>query len=329
MLFLSKNQVRGHIFEVIVRKLLQLNGFNLINGTDNGELKGRGTKHQIDAYGQLRRSVSFLYPIRIICEAKFLKGRTGLPHVAKFLGSFKDISENYYVDRTAPDEILLKRYTDTAAMFSANGFTSHAQDFAYAQGIFLISYQSNPLITPILRAIESILEIIDIDVASSNIFNFKQLIYDALNDVSIIDAQTMFISPRYRANEGENRHLFTNLKISLDKIKSPILGMASGKFPIHLLSEQNLSDQIFNSAEEILCKISYKRNSNSCLIITLNEYPNTQIYFSIPRELARRYANHMLDLKEQFFSYIDVPIERDGIERLIKFKLDTDWIEGV
>ncbi len=69
-----------------------------------------------------------------------------------FVGVIKDISENYFVPisnrrlRIRPK--LEDRYTYAGAYFSVSGFTLDAQDYAWAHGIYLISFGMNTIFKP-------------------------------------------------------------------------------------------------------------------------------------------------------------------------------------
>ena len=87
-------QARGYLFEYEIWRLLEASGYI---GVTTENLRGRGAEHQIDAYGTLSIPTPFVYPIRLICEAKCYKDPVELKHVRSFVGVLKDISENYFV----------------------------------------------------------------------------------------------------------------------------------------------------------------------------------------------------------------------------------------
>jgi len=89
------NQVKGSFFEVIVRRLLVKAGYApirpdgaSIRKTD-GKVRGRGCWHQIDALGRYSYPLLYMYPIRLLAEAKCLKGSVGLPDLSNFVGHSK------------------------------------------------------------------------------------------------------------------------------------------------------------------------------------------------------------------------------------------------
>ena len=117
------NSVKGAMFETIVKILISKSGYlplpadrNYVRGD---ELRGRGAWHQIDAFGLFAYGIPFLYPIRLMCEAKhYGDDKVGLPDVRNFFGAFKDIQEVYYIERYGQSmELFTKRYTDAAALF--------------------------------------------------------------------------------------------------------------------------------------------------------------------------------------------------------------------
>ncbi len=133
---MKPEQAAGYLFEKEIFDLLEESGF--VNIT-TGDLPDRGTTHQIDAYGTFSIPTPFTYPIRMIAEARCYEDSIDLPLIRSFFGVITDISENYTVGegriRNTSD-----RFSDTGCFFSANSFTTGAQDFAWAHNIFLISF---------------------------------------------------------------------------------------------------------------------------------------------------------------------------------------------
>lgn len=124
-------QARGYIFESVVRDLLGKSGYiNIFTG----KLAGRGAKHEIDASGILSIPTPFIYPIRLLCEAKCKKKATPLSDVRSFLGVVKDVSEGYHNIKSQ------RRFTDVGCFFSTSGYTKDAHNFAWAHNIFLVTF---------------------------------------------------------------------------------------------------------------------------------------------------------------------------------------------
>lgn len=118
------NQVKGSLFEVIVKRLLVKAGYVSIKPDgvsirkSDGKVRGRGYWHDIDALDRYSYPLLYMYPIRLLAEAKCHKKPVSLPYVSNFVGAIKDISENYFEDKMSRDEMLAyKRYTDCGRFF--------------------------------------------------------------------------------------------------------------------------------------------------------------------------------------------------------------------
>jgi len=144
----TENQIKGKILEEVVKHYLTIQGYKLLIPNSNyGDMKilsnglnvrGRGCYHQIDALGQFAFRIPFLYPIRLLSEAKYYPSRKiQLHHLRDFIGVIKDISKNYFIKNMRSLKEL-QRFTDCGAYFSISGFTKNAQMYAYGQGIFLV-----------------------------------------------------------------------------------------------------------------------------------------------------------------------------------------------
>lgn len=147
---MNESQLKGKIFEKIIEIYLEQQGYEVIPKEIKNyygvceephglTVKGRGGRHQIDTLGQFQFHIPFVYPLRLLCEAKCHVKKIGLPTVRNFVGVLKDVSENYFIDDYEDLEYKDRfRFTDCGAIFSTSEFTKEAQMYAYAQGIYLI-----------------------------------------------------------------------------------------------------------------------------------------------------------------------------------------------
>src|SRR3990167_6113949 len=98
---MNESQFKGIVFEELLRYFLKQHGYTLVpkdisnyygvSYKQNGlNLKGRGSWHQIDALGQFEFYVPFVYPIRLMSEAKCHNRKIGLSTVRNFIGAMKD-----------------------------------------------------------------------------------------------------------------------------------------------------------------------------------------------------------------------------------------------
>lgn len=149
-------------------------------------MRGRGYWHDIDALGKFAYPLFYMYPIRLLAEAKCYEHDVHLAAVRNVVGALKDISENYFVDDQMSREEMLayQRYTDCGSFFSASGFTIGAQKFALAQGVFLISYDNNPVLRKIVDSMYKLIDFLDIPVASKKKANFCKWINENLGQAS-------------------------------------------------------------------------------------------------------------------------------------------------
>ena len=157
----KRGMVRGSLFETVLRILLEQSGFSLVrpgaehagkvrmNRANFVELKGRGGWHQIDCPFDYDGFIPFLYPVRLLGEAKFLQKEVQKNSIRSFIGVLKDIQENYFVDDSLTDSMVRGRRMELGAFFAANGFNPEAEKLAYAHGIRTISYRNNLAIADI------------------------------------------------------------------------------------------------------------------------------------------------------------------------------------
>lgn len=102
----SITQIRGVLLEEIVLYLLEKVGYRIVNSGEEGtrtggaglEIQGRGEWHQVDALAAFDYTPSFMYPLRLIVEAKCYNISYPVPiEVARnSLGVLRDITENYF-----------------------------------------------------------------------------------------------------------------------------------------------------------------------------------------------------------------------------------------
>ena len=102
---LSRSQLRGYLFEIIVMELLFKNQFSEINVAAEPndrvrevrpgfiEFKGRGCWHQIDCLCDYNKLIPFSYPLRLLGEVKFYKSNLSKEHIREYIGVIKDIPQ--------------------------------------------------------------------------------------------------------------------------------------------------------------------------------------------------------------------------------------------
>jgi len=142
---MKKGQFKGYLLEEALAYLIRTSGYTLIdrapagdvdlNNESNGlNLRGRGAKHQIDVLGELNWIPAFNYPLRLMIEAKFKNGKTGIDVIRGEVGILADVNENYFI---SSGSTVKPRYRYVSAVFSTSGFSEPAVDMAIAHQVQL------------------------------------------------------------------------------------------------------------------------------------------------------------------------------------------------
>ncbi|RSI64462.1 restriction endonuclease [Streptococcus oralis] len=152
---MKKSQAKGYLLEIVLAKLLKVNGYDLVTSTDNEDneivdlprnglnIKGRGAYHQFDSLGTFRITPPFTHPIRLFLEAKFYtSNKVGIDRVRMGIGILQDVNTNYSTVTMSDKELKLPKYNYNYAIFSTSGFTGDAQRLALAHKIRLIDLSS-------------------------------------------------------------------------------------------------------------------------------------------------------------------------------------------
>lgn len=168
------HNIRGYLYEIFIAKHLRDNGFDecckakITRGCEvnsKGEIEGRGEYHQIDFAGVYTKLTPYIYPLRVLAECKYYKTPLQKHIIRQYIGVIKDISENYYVPSNLKGtkketifELQIPRFTDVPIIFSVNGFDTHSENLAWAQGINLVSHRGIPIFDEIISLIDLLAE---------------------------------------------------------------------------------------------------------------------------------------------------------------------------
>jgi hypothetical protein len=214
---MEPNQAAGYLFEIEIMDLLRESGYVEVK---EEKLEGRGTKHQIDAYGIYSIPVPFTYPIRLIAEAKCYEKSIELPLIRSFLGVITDISQNYFVKRG--DRGIKRRFLDTGCFFTTAPFTKPSQDFAWAHNIFLVSFHGIWHIEEIKKKIKHFLNTQEIQKAGK------------LSKESLIANYELW-------KQQDNQELIT---IALPHKPTMIFGILDNVYPVVLVGNEGWHKKI-------------------------------------------------------------------------------------
>ncbi len=340
--------VRGIILEEVILYRLEMVGYRIVKAgeeeTENGhsglEVQGRGEKHQIDALAAFDHTPPFMYPVRLMVEAKCYapNNTVGIDVVRNSVGVLKDISENYFTYNSATDdghEIKAQRYNYCSAVFSTSGYTSGAISYAIAHQIFLIQYENVWHMRHIIPALLAFNE--DGLVSMNQVKLSKKIRQELRRYFGVLPAGGVLpddgdVCP---FTESGYEYLKENIIKPLFEIKGSYFGMLQGRWPIHLLSSQPLPPELFVDSDVVSCKV-YGRIGGTWSFVPLDHREGDALWFrlsfDLPKEVAKLVdaANGNLEtvagIKTRHFSYISLSGIIGGVRRQVRLELNRDWI---
>lgn len=317
------------IFEKLVKWLLLKNEYEPCEvdneQVDNqGRVRGRGEWHQIDALGRWKFTLPFVYPIRLLCEAKCWSDPVGLPVIRNFVGVVKDITENYFVEEGQNIDVRMfsKRHTDCGAIFSVNGFTKPAQRYAYAQGVSLVSYENNPIIADFVEIAEDMSRLVRLRKGEET-RDFQQWFEESWIRHNPRHPGRFLTHPRDFLNR------FQRIKDMFARVRTSVVGIASGVYPLHLLSFNRMPNELFRETDDSFFRVRYYRTERGGHYFEIypSDMPDTTFNFTIPEVILSRYSNSMRKFKRDFLSWIDLPTTVGNMRRIFRLKLDKEWLD--
>lgn len=336
-----RRMLKGYMFEVIILKMLEKNGFELITIPDNFkireqrknfiEVRGRGGWHQIDCPCDYNKIIPFMYPIRLLGEVKYYSNPINKEHIREFIGIIKDIQENYFV----PDDFnqSYQRVSELGVFFSANGFDKQAERLAFAHNIKTVSYENNYIIG-IIKGIIDELENNYLPakncISNGNLSHFIEEFKSLLNNGGSLER----FQERFNPANGF-KLLLDRLVSSFQQIRSSFIASTSGGAFIHFLGFEEFPEELFNHRDEQLCRIHFENNYNinrSFYLTFTQDINSRKFYFTPPMSLEEAAffgSKSVLNEKERIFKTIHVSMKVKGINRSLEFKLDNDWIQAV
>lgn len=337
--YAKRGKIKGDLFEIVILHLLIKNGFTLIDKSDESrvkedrkhfiELKGRGEWHQIDCPMDCDFITPFMFPIRLLGEVKFFKGKIEKDKIREYIGVIKDIQENYFADTNV--QILPQRYIEIGAFFSANGFSVEAEHLAYAHGIRTISYENNFIINDIKRKIEE-LESYYIDykkIEKNNYSIYLNAMYnffDGKNDQSNSDILNFCLE------DGYQKVLNELYSLVIDKIKASFIGYSDMGLSLHFLGKDMFPYEIFDQKDESECKVYmehfYEDDYYFCIMFT-EDHKKRKFYFTPPKilvEAAKKSRKELLQQKNTVFHKVNINLIINGVKRTLTIKIDNKWL---
>lgn len=338
----TPGQLRGMLLEEALLYLLRATGYRTVgtagndptlkNGSAGLNVLGRGAVHQIDAIADFMVQHPFSNPQRLLIEAKCLKPgeRVGLPVIRNALGVLRDVSE-YWVSRGrghhARTQIPKPRFHYQYAVFSATGYSAHAESFAFAQDIYLIPLQNSRYVQPIIQnirdAAEAIHEAVRNDDTKIRLSLIRQFVRRDLQGISASTAGLPV--PQY---------IRAALQGPLDAcqaMEGVMLATLGGRFPVFLVPAAGI--QIGHLQNTLEVRITWDDDGWYINGSYDSGPPQPLFSFDLPENLFKLYAegDHLslsraIDLKEHMMSDFQAVRWNRGRLEIIQFVLDHDWL---
>lgn len=347
----SINQIRGALLEEIVLLLLDRSGYRRIKageeGTRNGraglEVEGRGSHHQIDALVSPVHSHAFIYPIRLMVEAKCETSPVGLATVRSVVGTLFDINQNFLARRVGGGrEVRVQRFNYHAAMFAANGYSENAEQFALAHQVFLIDYSHVATMRPVVDALLTL-----------QIEDFREVDQRA-NRGNVTEIRNVFRDLIETARLERNLGIFSDsgmtkvrdrLLPAIRQLRGSYYGMIEGIYPVHLISQREIAIRLIRQQGVIPCEIRVSDDEQTWAFepsgIPHDAPDFFRLEFTIPEFIAdvlnaRTEERHVREeaprwlriaqAKAENMSFVDVTAMDEGQLLLFRLALDFDWL---
>lgn len=254
----------------------------------------------------------------MLLEAKFRNSKTGIEIIRNATGVHKDVSENWVVDpATVGKRTARKRYHYLYAVFSKEPFTKPAQDYAYAQDIYLLPLKRSAYFQTIIEAIDNV----SFDGENKpSLKDIRKHVRNQLLDIyedmpiannSFLDGIREFVNICHLTGYG-------------------FMTMFDGRFPVFLSAGQGLDELDIRPVNRVRIRV---RDGNWFI-----EDRNGRRLFSfdLPEEIFRKYEESgsltrqsLARIKQEFMSDFYAYQVRDGRMRLIQFVIDQRWFDQV
>jgi len=316
------------LFEEAVLFLLRRAGYKTIDTPDGETIRsmgaglgvfGRGGVHQIDAIADYEITPPFSHPQRLLVEAKCYGARIGIEVIRNAVGVVKDVNE-FWNPRTG--KTTRRRYHYLQAVFSTSEFTSEAEDYAFAQDIFLFPIGRSTHLSRLLTAINAIKPPSFGGTHWTSVpVNLSEL---RRNVRTVLESFDMPVEAR---DFGWSQGLWRFVE-EVRVLGGVVIGVLGRSFPLFLVPR---SAEIFDELNgDQIVRIYWDEHS----WYIRSQSGELLFSFDLPPRLFARYAQagllsreRAIDLKRDFFNDLHVMIvEPEGV-RVIRFTLDPDWIQ--
>lgn len=321
-------QIAGAVLEEAILSVLVAAGYRSLDTTlgdptivdtaPRFTVKGRGTSHQIDAIADPCYSLPFSNPARLLIEAKAYSQdrRVGLPVVRNALGTMRDLMEFW---TTGPEERGgMQRYHYRYAVFATSDFTRGAQEFAFAQDIYLLPLRRSAFFAPVVDATDAIREH----------FEDSEEAWDG--SISLTEYRENVRAALREGDPTSAPEEMRQLVHASSQVRAGVIGMAVRRFPLFLVPQDPEVLRHLESRETV----RIKRGKEGWLIQRKGE---DLFSFDLPEELFLMYSQEgevrplaAVDMKLGALSRIDVILGTGReVPRLIQLEGDVEWLQEI
>lgn len=321
-------QVAGALLEEAILAVLAQAGFSPLRDYQDDPtidptaapftIYGRGTSHQIDAVADPLIGYPFSSPPRLLIEAKAYAQRrhVGLDIVRNAVGTLKDLTEFW---RPALGGLQLPRYNYRYAIFSTSDFSLNAQEYAYAQDVYLLPLRRSAFFRPVVNGVDHVRMYFESDEnrwpEDRSLSDYRARARHALSVVL----------------PGELGDELEPLVAGVHEVRVGLVAVAARQFPIFLAPRS--PDVVDDLADVETVRIYWDQNG---WYLRRRGAGENLFSFDVPEHLLRRYAEEgglrreaALRMKADNLASLQAFHLRDGVPRLIQFQLDGDWIDGL
>jgi len=333
---MNKQQAKGYLLEIVLTKLIEVNGYEVITesnipyeyGVPDGEqeieckynglnVRGRGGYHQFDTLGTFKITPPFVYPLRLFLEAKcYSSAKVGIDRVRMGVGILDDINTNYSTVNLSTEQLSVKRYQYHYAIFSTSGFSKPAQRYAIAHKIHLIDLSSDVyknIINLIHQIIDELMDDSDIDDTQFN--SFKRTFSELIRDKVVYHRRSSYCWDE-SLFDIDLENLIIDLKNNIEN-QFIYLATINSVYMIPLLANSEFNELLkTNPHQDVSIHFNPEKPDEWIIVPIINnsEIPSLSIRFTLP-ELLRQYihqdAEKAMRVKEKmidkivFIAYLD------------------------
>ena len=334
----KRGQIRGWLFEAVLRILLEKSGFDMVRPDpadmrrermerrDFVEIKGRGDWHQIDLPFDYPGSVPFLYPVRLLGEAKYLKTVVDKDLIRNFIGVMKDIQENYFVDDSLSEEMVKGRRMELGAFFSANGFSDQAERLSYAHGIRTVSYRNNAVVDGLRRQIDALEQeyLPYVMLTAGGVGDFLADFRNAMGE----SGDLRHFRVQWGIDPGAGA-LLDQMKAGLQAVKSSFFASTDTGVLLHFLGTEAFPYGIFGQRDEAGVRVKYERvrNENRYYMEFCQMDMKCRYYFTPPRFIGKA-ALYGTAQTPEAGAPLRLFMKINGVQRSLTIRMEQDWLDA-